>query len=353
MNIAIFIPNIKPICGRSKIGVSLIKGLIEKGNNVFLITNPESDLSLISYYKIKSLIIPCNPYRKSFYKFLQCIFLIKKFVKENQIVIINAHHRYSEVISFFVRLIFRIDIKIVTTVHSFTKDLKLVSYNADKLIAVSNFIKDHLIGYYSKKNSNIELIYNGVKKEYDNGELNYEKGKYILGFGRLESEKGFDILIQALEYLCNKITLPKLVLIGEGSEGQKLHLLTAQNNIRVEFLKSKSTPWAEIKNSMFVIVPSREESLGLVILEAGIMGKAVIASNVGGIQEIIDDCKSGLIFENGNYIQLAELMSKLIINPTLADQLGVELKQKVVQKFSYNRMIENYNSIFNKLIVEN
>lgn len=350
MNIAIFIPNIKPICGRSKIGISLIKGLKEKGNNVFLITNPESDLSLISNAKFQSLIVPCDPNKKSLYPFIKCNYSIKKFVKENQIDLINTHHRYVEFISLFSRFIFRLDVKIITTVHSYTKGLKHLSYNADKLIAVSNYIKDHLINYYGKNNSDLELIYNGAEKEYEEGFHSTNNEKYILGFGRLYHQKGFDILIQALNLLQNKINLPKLVLIGAGEDKLKLQKLAYTKNIAIEFLESRSTPWEKIKNSLFIIVPSREEPFGLVILEAGMMGKAIIASNVGGIPEIIDENKSGLLFEGENYIQLAEQISKLIIDRALANQLGLELKQRVERQFSYNQMIENYISVFKNLL---
>ncbi len=350
MNIAIFIPNIKPICGRSKIGISLIKGLIEKGNNVSLITNPESDLSLIPNVKIQTMIVPCDPNKKSLYQLIKCNYSIKKFVKENRIDLINTHHRYVEFISLFSRSIFRLDVKIITTVHSHTKGLKYISYNADKLIAVSNFIKDHLINYYGKNKSDLELIYNGVNKEYEERFNSSNNEKYILGFGRLYHQKGFDILIQALNLLQDKINLPKLILIGAGKDKLKLQELAYTKNIAIEFLELRSTPWEKIKNSLFVIAPSREESFGLVILEAGLMGKAVIASNVGGIPEIIDDNKSGLLFERENHIQLAELINKLIIDRVLAYQLGLELKQKVERQISYNQMIENYISVFQNLL---
>ncbi|MHB8904889.1 MAG: glycosyltransferase family 4 protein [Melioribacteraceae bacterium] len=349
MNIAVFLPNIKPVCGRTNMGISLVKGLNRKGVSVSLITNPESDLTLLPKLEIKTLVIPCNPENKSLLSFLKSITALNKFIKENKIEIVNTHHRYCEFISISTRFIFDLDYKISTTVHSFTNNLKAISYRADRLIAVSSFIKYHLIKYYSKKDSLINVIYNAVEEELNlhPDQKNYEK--YILGFGRLDYEKGFDILIQTLIYLKDKITLPKLILIGEGSEENRLRQLAEQNNIKVEFLKSDSTPWETIKNSLFVVVPSREESLGLVILEAGLMGKAVIASNVGGIPEIIDDDKSGLLFENGNYFQLAELLNKLIINKTLAEQFGLDLKQKIGRQFSYNQMIEDYISVFNDL----
>lgn len=350
MNIAIFLPNIKMVCGRSKMGISLIHGLMQKGVSVSLITNPESDLTLLPADGIKTLIIPCNPENKSFLSFLKSVAALNKFVKENKIEIVNAHHRYCEFISICVRYIYDMNFKISTTVHSFTNDMKAISYKADRLIAVSHFIKNNLITYYCKKDSLVDVIYNGVGEEPDLHSNQNNDEKYILGFGRFDYEKGFDILIRALIYLRDKITLPKLILVGEGSEEIRLCLLAEQNNINVEFLKSNSKPWETIKDSLFVINPSREETLGLVILEAGLMGKAVIASNVGGIPEIIDDNKSGLLFESENYIQLAGLINMLIVDRTQANQLGLELKKKVVQQFSYDQMIENYIDAFTNLL---
>lgn len=349
MNIAVFLPNIKPVCGRTNMGISLVKGLNRKGVSVSLITNPESDLTLLPKLEIKRLIIPCNPENKSLLSFLKSITALNKFIKENKIEIVNTHHRYCEFISISTRYIFDLDYKISTTVHSFTNNLKAISYRADRLIAVSSFIKNHLIKKYGKKDLFIDVIYNGVEEELDHYPDQKNDEKYILGFGRLDYEKGFDILIKALIFLTDKVALPKLILVGEGNEENKLRLLAEEHNINVEFVKSNSTPWETIKNSLFVVVPSREEPLGLVILEAGLIGKAIIASNVGGIPEVIDDDKSGLLFENGNYFQLAELLNKLIINKTLAEQLGLELKQKVERQFSYDQMIQNYISVFNDL----
>lgn len=350
MNVAIFLPNIKPVCGRTKMGISLIRGLIQRGVSVSLITNPESDLTLLTADEIKTLIIPCNPEGKSLLSFLKSVIAINKFVKENKIEIVNTHHRYSEFISICTRFLFNSNYKISTTVHSFTNDMKAISYKADKLISVSHFIKNHLIKYYGKKDSLVDVIYNGVDEEPNLHSNQNNDEKYILGLGRLSHEKGFDILIKALICVKDKITLPKLILVGEGSEENKLRQLAEQNNIKVEFQKFYSTPWEVVKNSLFVIVPSREEPLGLVILEAGLMGKAVIASNVGGIPEIIDDNKSGMLFENENYIQLAGLINMLIVNRIQANQLGLVLKQKVTQQFSYNQMIENYINAFKNLL---
>lgn len=351
MRIAIFIPNIKNVCGRSTIGKTLIKTLASDGNSVFVITNPESDLSICSKLNVKTLVIPCNPSDKSLISLTKCLLSIQQFSRINQIQIINAHHRWAETIALIARMLFKLKIKVVTTVHSYTTDHKLVSYRADKLVAVSEFIRDHLINYYSRKSANVELVYNGVKKLDQTSAVTevYAK-KIILGFGRLEYEKGFDILICALNVLRNELKNYELIIVGDGDEKKRLNELAVFYGINMRMYHSNSTPWEWIERASIVVIPSRMESLGLVVLEAGSARKCVIASSVGGIREIIKHNQSGLLFERENFSQLAELLKIVINNGNLAFRFGEALKNNVKEKFLAEKMTKNYTNLFNHLL---
>ena len=352
MKIAIFVPNIKSVCGRSKICLSLIAGLNEIGNDVILITNAESDIKLISLSKEKIFIIPCNPNGKSIISFLKCLLWLKKISSSQKLNIISVHHRYPEFISLIARIIFRINTRIIMTVHSFTNDHKSLSYNSDKVIAVSNFIKTHLMKFYQIKENKLEVIYNGVEKSGFDSCTSILESNYLLAYGRFEFEKGFDLLIKAFSKIKLKTELPKLLLIGEGSEFPILRLLTIAEKIQVEFYKFESVPWNIIEKALFVTVPSREESLGLVVLEAGLMGKAVIAADVGGIPEIIDHEKTGLLFEGENVSELSKSILILMQNNKYEEQLGANLRERVMKDFSLVKMIANYEKVFNSLLSE-
>lgn len=99
---------------------------------------------------------------------------------------------------------------------------------------------------------------------------------------------------------------------------------------------------------MFVL-PSRIESFGMVILEAGLMKKTVIASNVDGIPEIIDDGKNGLLFESGNSIDLGNKILKIIDDKKLANQLAENLNKKVLQQFTVQKIMPEYERLYLEL----
>jgi glycosyltransferase involved in cell wall biosynthesis len=94
------------------------------------------------------------------------------------------------------------------------------------------------------------------------------------------------------------------------------------------------------------LLPSKKEGLPYVILEAGGAGLAVIASNIGGIPEIIDNQKSGLLISLQEKDGFARALDTLVVQKDLREKLGINLKQKVQKEFSLTRMIERTEEIY-------
>ena len=87
-------------------------------------------------------------------------------------------------------------------------------------------------------------------------------------------------------------------------------------------------------------MPSLKEGLPYVILEAGLAGLPVIASNIGGIPEIIENGKCGLLVPPANPKELASAIKKLIDNKSLRDNLAKNLHEKILKEFSLEKMLE-------------
>ena len=94
------------------------------------------------------------------------------------------------------------------------------------------------------------------------------------------------------------------------------------------------------------LLPSRTEALPYVLLEAGLKKCSVIASDVGGIPEIISADFSGLIFKKGDVVNLAYCVSELIQNPDKRQRLGAELNERVLTTFSLKNMWRETNKIY-------
>ncbi|MBU0497560.1 MAG: glycosyltransferase [Candidatus Thermoplasmatota archaeon] len=175
-------------------------------------------------------------------------------------------------------------------------------------------------------------------------EAEYVKpGNYFLYFGRLSREKGLKTLVEAA-----KGQSFKLKIAGIGPMENELKKKVSEENINnIEFLGYKSGNDLKeiIKNSLAVVVPSEwYENQPLTILEASVFGKPAIGSNVGGIPEMINDGKSGYLFETGSIKDLREKMNRLNTDYKLVADMGQE-----AFKFAQSRSSEEYYKKLNKI----
>ena len=148
------------------------------------------------------------------------------------------------------------------------------------------------------------------------------KGDYALFFGRLSPEKGLWALLRAFERMRKR----RLVIMGTGPLEAELKDYVREKELsNVEFagFKSGEEKRRVIENCLFTIVPSQwYEIFGLVILEAWAAGKPVIGSNLGSIPYVIEDGKSGLVFEAGSSGDLEAKIDHLWTHPAEREEMG-------------------------------
>ncbi len=176
---------------------------------------------------------------------------------------------------------------------------------------------------------------------------------YILAIGRQVSQKGFDVLLRAMAKLAGQ-HLPKfdLILAGDGPEHQALQSLAAELGIadRVLFLGRVEHGKALqlFAGCLFFVLPSRQEPFGLVNLEAMMAERAVIASRVGGVPEIVDDQQTGLLVPPEDPDALAAAISRLMINAPLRRRLAAAGYERA-QDFTWTRAVGRYFEVYARL----
>lgn len=280
------------------------------------------------------------------------------YCKKNKINIIHSHHRYFDFLSYLVSKF--LNVKTITSVHSKVHGKKMFSYKADVLIACSNAIKYHLINNFKIAESRISIIYNAVdsdevliRKTMTNllDELKIPEEKLIIGYvGRLNfKEKGVDILLKAFQHIIKDRNDFHLIIMGNGIDKKNIEYFIAISKIPATLIEAQEDVYDYINLFDVFVLPSRIESFGMVILEAGLMKKTVIASNVDGIPEIIDDGENGLLFESGNSIDLGNKILKIIDDKKLANQLAENLNKKVLQQFTVQKIIPEYERLYLEL----
>lgn len=285
-------------------------------------------------------------------------FKILTIVRKNRIDIIHSYHRYFDLLAFMISKITKV--KTVTSVQSKVHKKNNLSYKAEIKISCSNAIKKHLIEHFKISEKTIKVVYNMVdpdefefqnnNKQVKDSDSN-ENRKFTVGYaGRFDiEEKGIDVLLNTFSLVAAKDKEIELIMIGEGKDRNFINQFIEKHPYHIKLMKAETHLFEFFKQIDVLIVPSRIEPFGIIILESAIMKIPVIASNVDGIPEIIENHKSGLLFSSGDSEELKELILKLKKDVTLRKYLSDELYKSVLSRFTVNKIIPQYESIYREL----
>jgi glycosyltransferase involved in cell wall biosynthesis len=223
---------------------------------------------------------------------------------------------------------------------------------AHKTICVSEKTKndmDWLPGVSNK----CSIIHNGIDRvffitrEKAREELNISNDFTLLGtIAELHNNKGIDVLIDAFTRLAYGYPQLRLVIIGEGEERFRLEQRALPFSNRIIFVGFKKDARRLLKAFDIFALPSRTEAFPYTLLEAGKAGLPAIASNVGGVKEIINHEETGLLIPSENEVELAIAVERLITEPDLAHTLGTALKEKVGKDFKEKDMVEQTIALY-------
>ena len=206
--------------------------------------------------------------------------------------------------------------------------------------ACSNFLAHKVENIFNLSKGSVKTVYNGVDlSRFESINNKIKEKEYIFAFGRLETHKGFDMLIQAFSRIKNK-EIP-LFIAGDGSQLEELQKQAKQLSLldRISFLGRLSPEKIAfyLLEARAIVIPSRREPFGIVVLEAIASKKPVIASDVGGIPEILDS-RFGLLVE-ASAAGLLNGMNKILDKQHLYSDTKVD---EYLKSFSIQSMLSNY-----------
>ncbi|MHC1755343.1 MAG: glycosyltransferase family 4 protein [Methanosarcina sp.] len=213
---------------------------------------------------------------------------------------------------------------------------------ASRLIAVSPSLSEYCLKM-GADTSIVDIIPNGIainEYEFESNNLIHPSLLYI---GRLVKIKGIDILIRALPII--KVSYPniKLFIAGTGGQFNKINSIVKKMDLTENVIFLGKVFGSEkrrlIASTDILILPSRYEAFGIVLLEAMASGKSIVASNVGGVPYIVNNGETGLLFEVGNVKELAEKVIKLLDCEKLRLEMG-RAGRKRAKDFSWNNIAD-------------
>ena len=237
--------------------------------------------------------------------------------------------------------------------------LSFLKRYADAFVGVTNEIVEEMLLYGFDKEK-VHMIPNGVETTIyssDRNARNVSEGGgeiTILFSGRIAKEKNLETLLLAFnEIIFSRKINARLLLLGEGPYEEKNKLTALRDELGLSGLVRFAGKVSDVKEyydiSDIFVLPSISEGLSNALLEAMSSGLAVVASNVGGNKEIIEDKKNGLLFEVGDKQDLAEKLAVLCSNKSLREELGVNARNKILKDYSIDIVTEKYIRLYNEI----
>jgi glycosyltransferase involved in cell wall biosynthesis len=173
---------------------------------------------------------------------------------------------------------------------------------------------------------------------------------YFCYLGRLSHEKGLDILIRAVA----KLETGRLLIVGDGPEADDLKALALElGTSRVEFAGYRSGEELKriLAESQFLVLPSRwYENLPFAVMEAFASSKAVVASRIGGIPEMVDDGVNGLLFPPGDVEALAACLRRMLGDRGAREEMGRRGREKAERLYGRERHYARIEGIYREVI---
>ena len=248
--------------------------------------------------------------------------------------ILSLHGIYSQQIT-------NLHGKIYSSVSKNYED-KALSW-ADAITVVSKEAYD----YYSKKGFDVIQIPNAIDPTLFPKKAIKRFENQIIYAGRLSKEKGIDILLQAAKILPSKYNL---IILGNGPEENKVRdVADSKTNVHYLGYQSKQNTISLIRGSDLLVQPSLMEGVSSTILEAMACETCVVASDVGGNSEIIDNDDTGMLIKPNNREELSDIILDIMKNNEKRSKLATA-GLKVVEKYDWKRIGQLYLDVYESII---
>lgn len=266
-------------------------------------------------------------------------------------VIIAIHGSASEAIAFNKNPLKK---WLMEKLEIFTLKTGMVTYGVSEYVySIKNVSKysKHYFGAIYNMLLNDEQVY---ERQDIRSELGISNNAIlVVSTGRLIQEKGFDVFTDIIKNYRNN---PDVVFVIAGDGNYKANmekeLKTQISNHQVFLLGYRSDISRILSGGDIFVMPSYHETLCMSLIEAGQKQLAMIASNVGGMKEIIDHDVSGYLAEVGNADSFCKYIDELIRNPKLLNTMKDRAYQSTMSKFSNQIAVEKLDSMYSELLGE-
>lgn len=344
--------------GLERYAANVVTGLLKRGHKVSVVARPSS---LFFDLSVRKPVLAFKPTRYNPFRGLGELIKLAKSAD-----VVHIHRGADLPVVALAKCFSRARPALVYTRHMSIKRRRKWSIfhrwmmaQVDRVLAVSSSLKADVQAMWPIDSGKIELLYPGVDMGIMPKEpvwLRPEKPNFWLGcFSRIEPAKGQHILVRSIANLAGAGIDVGAIIVGATMDGdyeQHLRRLIENFDIgdRVLFLGEINNVGSMMSLCDGVILPSQEETLGLVLAEAQLAGVAVVGSDAGGVRDIIEPGRTGLLFRTGDVPSLAEAITLLWRHPDYRRALARAGQVSARKKFGMQAHLVHLESIFNNLV---
>ncbi|HXV28365.1 MAG TPA: glycosyltransferase family 4 protein [bacterium] len=348
----------------------LVRPLSRKGIQLSVMSSGGSSASMFHEAGAETFEFPVGMKSELHPRLYASLPSILKFIREKPIDILHAHTRVTQVLAFWVQKFAKIPV--VTTCHGFYKKRmgrRLLPAWGDRVIAISDDVRDHLISDFKIPARKVRLIYNGI--DLDSLDAAYrqqspEEARASYGFkpqdlvivmiARLVRVKGQENLIRAVNILRKEFPAVRLLLVGEGDDKSRLVKLVEDLYLsdRVFFtggVHNIVKPLAAA--DLFALPALWREAFGLSILEAMACRKPVIVTRSWALAKFLESESAGILVDPAQVGEIVQAASRYFRDKGLRERAGDEGRRLVERQFGMDQMAQNVAALYEECCSEN
>ena len=315
---------------------------------------------------------------------LGAVICLYRLLKREKVRVLHTHLIQADICGFLAGKMAGVPV-IISTKHNPDEFRKrhsipvwldgIFANRSDRIIAVSNAVRDFLIKWERISEDKFTVIHNGIELEEFTSlekkhepfsranntditakkkELGIDSSSQVVGtVGRLDEQKGHKFFLEAIPEILKRVHRVKFLIVGDGPLRGKLEKLSEKLEIRQNVIFTGIRH--DIQDILAImdvfVLPSIFEGFGIVLLEAMAMKKAIVASRIGGIPEIVDDGLTGILVEPANPSEIANSIIILLKNPEKAHEIGDAGKTAVEKRFTANAMAKKVEEVYDKALL--
>ncbi len=232
---------------------------------------------------------------------------------------------------------------------------RTVNRRADAVIACSETVAKSAANHLARDLSTITVIHNCASSEHfseiENGSPRNDESFVVCAVGTLRWEKGYEFLLEAWRTLQRDDRLPKharLQIVGTGPLENELKKM-AQDSAGVEFLGRREDTTRLLRDADLFVLPSVNEGFGIAIVEAMCAGLPIVSTTSGGIPEVVDSGRTGVLVPPKNADALADAIAELANDPKRRARLGAAARTEATERFTSARYCDQLMRLYDQI----